>query len=55
MEVFAWTHEDMHGIIPNDALHQLDVDPSMKLVKFTLERNAIIVEKVEKLLKARFI
>jgi hypothetical protein len=47
MELFAWTHEDMPGISPNDALHQLNMDPSMKPVtqkriKFALERNAII-------------
>jgi hypothetical protein len=47
MKVFAWTHEDMLGISPNDTLYQLNMDPSMKPVKqkrikFALGRNAII-------------
>jgi hypothetical protein len=33
MEVFAWTHEDMPGINPDDILPQLNVDPSMEPVK----------------------
>jgi hypothetical protein len=32
MKVFAWTHEDMPRISPDDALHQLNMDPSMKQV-----------------------
>ncbi|XP_059436327.1 uncharacterized protein LOC132169285 [Corylus avellana] len=60
MEVFAWTHEDMPGISPDDIHHQLNVDPSMKPVrqkrrKFSFERNMAIAEEVEKLLKALFI
>ncbi|XP_059441920.1 uncharacterized protein LOC132174250 [Corylus avellana] len=60
MEVFAWTHEDMPGINPDDIVHQLNVDPNIKLVrqkrrKFAPERNMAIAEEVEKLLKARFI
>ncbi|XP_059458240.1 uncharacterized protein LOC132187819 [Corylus avellana] len=60
LEVFAWTHEDMPGIDPEDILHQLNVDPSVKPVKqkrrkFAPERNEAIAEEVEKLLKARFI
>ncbi|XP_059441833.1 uncharacterized protein LOC132174156 [Corylus avellana] len=60
LEVFAWTHENMPGIDPEDILHQLNVDPSVKPVKqkrrkFALERNVAIAEEVEKLLKARFI
>jgi hypothetical protein len=33
IEVFAWTYEDMPGISPNDVLHQLNMDSSMKPVK----------------------
>ncbi|XP_059461825.1 uncharacterized protein LOC132190804 [Corylus avellana] len=60
LEVFAWTHEDMPGIAPENILHQLNVDPSVKPVKqkirkFAPERNMAISEEVEKLLKARFI
>ncbi|XP_059436758.1 uncharacterized protein LOC132169816 [Corylus avellana] len=60
LEVFAWTHKDMLGIDPEDILHQLNVDPSVKPMKqkrrkFAPERNVAIPEEVEKLLKARFI
>ncbi|XP_059436572.1 uncharacterized protein LOC132169571 [Corylus avellana] len=60
LEVFAWTHDDMLGISPEDILHQLIVDPSVKPVKqkrrkFAPEWNMAIVEEVEKLLRARFI
>ncbi|XP_059441959.1 uncharacterized protein LOC132174300 [Corylus avellana] len=60
LEVFVWTLEDMSDIDPDDILHQLNVDPSVKPVKqkrrkFAPERNVVIAEEVEKLLKACFI
>jgi hypothetical protein len=60
MEVFAWTHEDMPGISQEDIIHHLNLDSTMKPVKqkrrkFALKRNATISNKIEKLLKAKFI
>ena len=60
MEVFAWSHEDMLGISPEEIVYILNVDPDMKPIKqkrrkFTPERVEVIVEEVEKLLKAQFI
>jgi hypothetical protein len=60
MEVFAWSHEDMPGISPEEIVHILNVDPDMKPVKqkrrkFTPERVEAIAIEVEKLLKAQFI
>ena len=60
MEVFAWSHEDMSGISPEEIVHVFNVDPDIKPVKhkrrkFVLERVEAIAEEVEKLLKAQFI
>jgi hypothetical protein len=60
MEVFAWSHEDMPGISPEEIVYVLNVDPTMKLMKqkrkkFTPKRVEAIAEDVEKLLKAQFI
>jgi hypothetical protein len=60
MEVFAWSHEDMSGISPEEIVHVLNVDPDMKPVKqkirkFTPKRVEAITVEVEKLLKAQFI
>jgi hypothetical protein len=60
MEVFAWSHEDMPGISPEEIVHILNVDPDMKPVKqkkrkFAPERVEAIAVEVEKLLKAQFI
>jgi hypothetical protein len=60
LEVFAWSHEDMPGISPEEIVHVLNVDPNMKPVKqkrrkFTSERVEAIATEVEKLLKAQFI
>jgi hypothetical protein len=57
MEVFAWSHEDMLGISPEEIVHVLNVDPNMKPVKqkrrkFAPERVEAIATEVEKLLKA---
>ncbi|KAL5571187.1 hypothetical protein UlMin_020784 [Ulmus minor] len=59
-EVFAWSHEDMHGIDPNVIVHRLNIDPNFKLIKqkqrtFNAERYMAINTEVDKLLKAGFI
>ncbi|KAJ9545671.1 hypothetical protein OSB04_025378, partial [Centaurea solstitialis] len=55
-DCFAWSHEDMVGIDPNIISHKLNVDPTFKPVKqkrrkFAPERNKVINEEVENLLK----
>jgi hypothetical protein len=60
MEVFAWSHEDMPGISPEEIVHVLNVNPGAKPVKqkrrkFAPERVEAITVEVEKLLKAQFI
>jgi hypothetical protein len=60
VDSFAWTHEDMLGIDPDDIIHCLNTIPGaspikQKRRKFAPERNLVIAEEVEKLLKARFI
>ncbi|KAJ9560504.1 hypothetical protein OSB04_005664 [Centaurea solstitialis] len=57
-DCFAWSHEDMVGIDPNIISHKLNVDPTFKPVKqkrrkFAPERNKVINEEVENLLKTR--
>jgi hypothetical protein len=57
IEVFAWSHEDMPGINPEEIVHVLNVDPDVKPVKqkrrkFAPERVEAITMEVEKLLKA---
>uniref|UniRef100_A0A2N9GBC9 Integrase catalytic domain-containing protein n=1 Tax=Fagus sylvatica TaxID=28930 RepID=A0A2N9GBC9_FAGSY len=59
-DIFAWSHADMPGISTNVVAHQLNVNPSFHPVKqkrrvFAPERNAAIMEEVDKLLKAGFI
>jgi hypothetical protein len=56
IEVFAWSYEDMLGIILEEIVHVLNVDPDMKPVnQFTPERVEAIAVEVERLLKAQFI
>ncbi|XP_022158042.1 uncharacterized protein LOC111024621 [Momordica charantia] len=59
-DVFAWSHEDMPGINRGIMVHQLNVNEGCKPVKqkhraFNPERNEILAEQVEELLKAGFI
>jgi hypothetical protein len=59
-DVFAWSHENMSGIDPSVIVHKLNVEPNHRPVKqrrrtFAAERTQAIAEKVEKLLKVRFI
>ena len=57
---FAWKHEDMTGISKDIITHKLGIDRSIKPIhqkrrKFAPERNAIIQEEVERLLRAGMI
>uniref|UniRef100_A0A2N9EPX2 Uncharacterized protein n=1 Tax=Fagus sylvatica TaxID=28930 RepID=A0A2N9EPX2_FAGSY len=59
-DVLAWSHEDMPGISNKVMVHKLNVNPSMHPVKqkrrvFAPERNADVMEEVDKLLTAGFI
>jgi hypothetical protein len=59
-DVFAWSHEEMPGISTEVMVHKLNVNPSMHPVKqkrrvFAPERNADVMEEVDKLLTAGFI
>jgi hypothetical protein len=54
-DVFAWCHEDMHGISTKVIVHKLNANPSMHLVKqkrrvFAPKRNTAVMEEVDKLL-----
>ncbi|KAJ9544839.1 hypothetical protein OSB04_024546 [Centaurea solstitialis] len=57
-DCFAWSHEDMVGIDPNVISHKLNVDPTFKPIKqkrrkFAPERNKVINDEVDNLLKTR--
>ena len=59
-DVFAWSYEDMVGVDPTEAVHQLAVDSRKKPVKqrqrrFAPERNEIIAAEVDRLLKTGMI
>jgi ribonuclease HI len=59
-DVFTWSHEDMPGISTEVMVHKLNVNPSIYPVKqkrwvFAPERNAAVMEEVDKLLTAGFI
>ena len=60
MSTFAWKQEDMTGISKDIITHKLGLDKDFKPIqqkrrKFAPERNAIIQEDVERLLKAKMI
>jgi hypothetical protein len=60
MKTFAWKQEDMTGISKDIITHKLGIDKSFKPIqqkrrKFAPERNAIIQDDVERLLKAKMI
>jgi hypothetical protein len=60
MEVFAWSHEDMPRISPEEIVYVLNMDSTMKPVKqkrrkFASKRVEAIVVEVKKLLRAQFI
>ena len=57
---FVWKPEDMTGISKDITTHKLGVHPSFRSIhqkrrKFTPERNQIIQEEVERLLKSDMI
>jgi ribonuclease HI len=57
---FAWKHEDMTGISKDVITHKLGIDNSFRPIhqkrrKFAPERNVIIQEEVDRLLKAGMI
>ena len=57
MSTFAWKHEDMNGISRNVITQKLGFDKSFnpsskKRRKFALERNIIIQEEVDRLVKS---
>jgi hypothetical protein len=57
---FSWKHEDMTGISKDVITHKLGIVPSFRPIhqkrrKFAPERNLIIQEEVERLLKAGII
>ena len=57
---FAWKHEDMTGISKDVITQKLNVDVNCRPIhqkrrKFVLERNIIVQEEVNKLLKAGMI
>ena len=56
MDVFAWPHKDMIGIVPEHAVHSLNIDPvfppiHQKQRRFALERGKAINDEVDRLLK----
>ena len=60
LNVFAWSHEDMLGILAGIIQHRLNVDPEKKPVQqrrrvFALKRNKAIMDEVNKLLAANLI
>ena len=60
VDVFTWSHDDMPGISTKVIVHKLNVNLSMRPVKqkrwvFAPERNAAVMEEVDKLLTASFI
>ena len=60
MSTFAWKHEDMTGISKDIITHKLGIDKNFRPIqqkrrKFAPERNVIIQEEVDRLLKFRMI
>ncbi|XP_050278100.1 uncharacterized protein LOC126719609 [Quercus robur] len=60
LDVFAWSHEDMPGILPNVIEHKLNVNPEKKPIQqkrraFAPKRNQAITDEVNKLLAVGFI
>ncbi|KAL0448430.1 UNVERIFIED_CONTAM: hypothetical protein Slati_1399400 [Sesamum latifolium] len=59
-DVFAWEASDMQGTSPEVMVHRLNVHPEARPIKqkkraFRTDRNKIIKEEVEKLLKVNYI
>ncbi|KAL2230962.1 UNVERIFIED_CONTAM: Retrovirus-related Pol polyprotein from transposon [Sesamum indicum] len=59
-DVFAWSSSDFVGVAPEVIMHRLNVDPTMRPVQqkkrnFSIEKNQVIKEEVERLLNAGYI
>ncbi|KAL2234291.1 UNVERIFIED_CONTAM: Retrovirus-related Pol polyprotein from transposon [Sesamum indicum] len=59
-DMFAWSASDFKGINPEIIVHRLNLDPKAQPVQqrkraFGAEKNAIIKEEVDKLLKAGYV
>ncbi|KAL2236310.1 UNVERIFIED_CONTAM: Retrovirus-related Pol polyprotein from transposon [Sesamum indicum] len=59
-DMFVWKPSDFGGISPEVIVHKLNVDPTVRPVQqkkrtFGLEKNRVISEEVDKLLKAGYI
>ena len=60
LNVFAWSHEDMPGILTDIIQHRLNVDLKKKFIQqrkrvFAPKRNKAVIDEVNKLLAANFI
>ena len=60
LNVFAWSHEDMLGIVTKVIQHCLNVDSKRKLIHqrrqvIAPEQNKVIMDEVNKLLVVDFI
>ncbi|KAL2248431.1 UNVERIFIED_CONTAM: Retrovirus-related Pol polyprotein from transposon opus [Sesamum indicum] len=58
--IFAWSSSDFIGVAPEVIVHRLNVDPTMRPVQqkkrnFSVEKNQVIREEVDRLLNAGYI
>lgn len=59
-DAFSWTHTDMPEIDPRVITHRLTVNPSARPIRqknrtFSIDRNQVTINEVNKLLKVKFI
>ncbi|KAL2248495.1 UNVERIFIED_CONTAM: Retrovirus-related Pol polyprotein from transposon [Sesamum indicum] len=59
-DIFAWSSSDFIGVAPEVIVHRLNVDPTMGPVQqkkrnFSVEKNQVIREEVDRLLNAGYI
>lgn len=59
-DVFAWAMDEMTGISPKVAIHQLNVDPHARPVRqkrrpYSVEKNQLVLEETRKLKEAGYI
>ncbi|KAL2232611.1 UNVERIFIED_CONTAM: Retrovirus-related Pol polyprotein from transposon 17.6 [Sesamum indicum] len=59
-DIFAWSSSDFIGVAPEVIVHRLNVDPTMRPVQqkkrnFSVEKNQVIREEVDRLLNAGYI
>lgn len=60
LDIIAWSHEDMPGIVVEVIQHCLNINPERKSVQqrrrvFALEHNKAIMDEVDKLIATSFI